>query len=78
MEKLEPYKQSVADLGGARDASQLGQNFFIFMQFLGTITQIIRWRSGILGNSGSATGTGRYFGHPIISTDTNSQYYLVH
>ena len=33
---------SVADLGGARDASPpLDQNFFIFMQFLGKIGQLV-------------------------------------
>ena len=50
---------------GARDACppSLVQNFFIFMQFLGKIGQIIDWRppplglaSPPLGNPGSATG----------------------
>ena len=41
----------MADLrGGARDARPpLGQNFFIFMQFLGKIRQIVGWRPSPLG-----------------------------
>ena len=53
---------TVADLrGGAGDAPPV-QNFFIFMQFLGKIGQIIGWRPLPLGlapppleNPGSAT-----------------------
>ena len=41
---------TVADLrGGARDAPPLAQNFFIFMQFLGKIGQIIGQHAHLLG-----------------------------
>ena len=41
----------VADLRGARGtrAPPLAQNFFIFMQFLGKIGQIIGWRTLLWG-----------------------------
>ena len=53
----------MADLGGAGGArpAPLGQNFFVFMQFLGKIGQIVcwrplwGWRPPRLGNPRSAT-----------------------
>ena len=39
-----PCPTSGGSKGGARDAPPLGQNFFIFMQFSGKISQIVDWR----------------------------------
>ena len=50
----------VADVGGPEGrapSSHLGQNFFIFMQFLGNIGQIVCWRSP--PPRGLATSSGK-------------------
>ena len=61
-EKHEYTLSSGGSKGGMRDACPpLAQNFFIFMQFLGKIGQIIGWRPSLglappsLGNPESAT-----------------------